>query len=101
MEKKSNSEKIPLMDFKHYLKICRGSSSIPFKAPKPSNLSLLEKKFSKYSQVELIATLSGLQLDPENFSQILRLGFAVKVACQEISKGEQNIERKQLKKLLN
>ncbi|MCK9591651.1 MAG: hypothetical protein M0Q91_06555 [Methanoregula sp.] len=101
MGKKSSNEKIPLMDFEDYLQKCRGSSNIPLPDPEPANLDRLIKKFSKYSQIELISTLSGLQLFPENHSQILRLGYATKVTCQSITRGKQKIERRELKKLLN
>ncbi len=101
MGKKHSHEKIPLMEFKDYLKKCRGSSDIPFHDPEPSDIEGLIKKFSKYSQIDLISTLSGLQVYPENHSQILRLGYATKIACQNITNGKQKIERRQLKKLLN
>jgi len=89
------------MNFEDYLQKCRGSSDIPLPDPEPSNLDRLTKKFSTYSQIELISILSGLQLYPENHSQILRLGYATKVACQSITRGKQKIERRELKKLLN
>jgi len=101
MKKRSSNVKIPLMNFTDYLKICRGSADIPFHDPDPLDLEGVLKKFSKYSQIDLISTLSGLQLYPENHSQTLRLGYATKVACQKISKGQQNIKRKEFKKLLN
>lgn len=67
-------------------------------------LNKLENVFEKYDSKELISVLGGLQLCPDNQSQIPRLEVASRIACKNISDGKENINpiilKDQLKTLL-
>lgn len=66
-----------------------------------TDLKLLKKKFKRFSLPELIGTLGGLQLFPENQSHTVRLEIASRVACNLEKSGNNSPTPKKLKKILN
>lgn len=66
-----------------------------------SALDELKTEFSKYNQIELIKTIGGLQLCPENQSQLVRLEVAARIVCLSESKGTEKIDAGSLNKIIN
>ncbi len=84
---------------KKYKKCCLGKN-IPSYS-KLSELEQLKLEFSDYKQLDLIATLGGLQVYPENHSHTIRLETASRVACSIKNNGKRKIDPNQLQSLLN
>lgn len=59
-------------------------------------LDKLEKSFKKYNKLELVSILGGLQLCPENHSQLIRLETASRIACKNKNVSNKRIKSKNL-----
>ncbi|MCL5035688.1 MAG: SEC-C domain-containing protein [Chloroflexi bacterium] len=96
MKKKiGRNELCPCGSGKKYKKCCLN------KILQPSHLKSLEAEFAQYDQLELIATLGGLQVYPENHSQNLRLETASGIACSIKNSGTKKVELETLQETLN
>ncbi|AKB85399.1 hypothetical protein [Methanococcoides methylutens] len=65
-----------------------------------SDYDLLKAYFKKVNSKELVATLGGLHLFPENQCHTIRLETASRITCALKETGNKKIYRKQLKKIL-
>lgn len=61
----------------------------------------LKEEFKKYSQKELICTLAGLHLFPENQSHTVRLEAALRIACSFRESGDEKINSDKLQDIIN
>ena len=66
-----------------------------------STLAALSNYFSKFNRLQLVSTLSGLQLMAENQSCALRLETSVRLALLGINTSERDLDFKALVKELN
>jgi hypothetical protein len=86
---------------KKYKKCCLGKTM-----PTHRNLSLsdsegLKIEFANYDQQELIATLAGLQVYPENHTHAVRLELATRRACCTKNRGTKNVRPSHLQNILS
>jgi hypothetical protein len=72
-----------------FIKCCGGALA---KSSPLWQLKKLEKSFKKYNKLELISILGGLQLYPENHSQMLRLETASRIACKNKNESNKRIK---------
>lgn len=63
-------------------------------------LRKLEREFSKYDSFELISALGGLQVCPENHSQLIRLETASRIACKTMGGNKKDIDPIHLSNIL-
>ncbi len=80
--------------FPHILGL--SSSELP-----KTDLGSLKIEFKKYSKKELIGTLAGLHLFPENQSHTVRLEVALRIACSFRESGEEKINSNKLLDTIN
>jgi hypothetical protein len=85
---------------KKYKKCC-GRISSKSSGSRKTDQNDLKNSFREFNQSELIATLGGLQLLPENHSQTIRLENATRIACCTMGDGSKKIQQLEFKTLLN
>lgn len=61
----------------------------------------LKSEFEKYNQVEIISALGGLQVFPENQTQLIRLEVSTRIACSYNNNRTKKINSHRLKDILN
>nr|WP_319372521.1 SEC-C domain-containing protein [uncultured Methanobacterium sp.] len=76
-----------------FIKCCGGALA---KSSPLWQLEKLNKSFNKYNKLELVSILGGLQLCPENHSQLFRLETASRIVCKNKNKNNKQIKTKNL-----
>jgi hypothetical protein len=100
-KKVGRNDPCPCGSGKKYKKCCLDKTQLQAMAAPSSELDKLKAEFENYDQSELIATIGGLQLYPENHSKTIRLEVAARVASSIKSVGTKKIELDYLQKILN
>src|SRR3990172_4342969 len=91
-EKIGRNDPCPCGSGKKYKKCCLGKALMPSPRLPSSELDGLRVEFAKYDQLELIATLGGLQVYPENHSHLIRLEVASRIACSFKNGGKGKVD---------
>jgi len=98
--KVGRNDPCPCGSGKKFKKCCIGSFR-PLFPPKKAELGLLKSEFRKYDLKEIISTIAGLHLHPENHSHTVRLEVASHLACSLKHGGKDKIDPDRLKNKLN
>lgn len=86
---------------KKYKKCCWGKPNIFTPKLPPSQPDKLKAQFESYNQVELVATLGGLQVYPPNHCHTVRLELATRLACSIKRGGKNQVKPKSFQRQLN
>ena len=100
-KKVGRNDPCPCGSGKKYRKCCLGKALLPSQNPPSTDLANLKVEFANYNQLELIATLAGLQVYPGNHSHAIRLEVASRVACSIKNGGTRRVDPDQLQNTLN
>ncbi len=99
--KVGRNDPCPCGSGKKYKECCLGKTLLASPNLPSTELANLKVEFANYDQLELIATLGGLQVYPENHSHAIRLEVASRVACSIKNGGTRRVDPNQLQHTLN
>jgi len=100
-KKIGRNDPCPCGSGKKYKECCLGKTLLASPNLPSTELANLKVEFANYDQLELIATLGGLQVYPENHSHAIRLEVASRVACSIKNGGTRRVDPNQLQHTLN
>lgn len=86
---------------KKYKNCCLGLFKNPYFKPPKAELGLLKSYFRNFNEKDLLATIGGLQLIPENDFHAVRLETAAKIACSIRKFGDKCINIDEFNQQLN
>lgn len=78
----------------------RIAPAVTTQAGDPSGTDGLRRDFRRFSQIELVSALAGLQMFPPNHSQTIRLQVATRAACSMTGGGSCRPTETQLANIL-
>lgn len=94
MAKIGRNDPCPCGSGKKYKKCCLNRTTKP-------SLETLHEEFGEFDQGDLVATLAGLQVYPENHSHSIRLQAAIRLACKTNLQGTIKVNPTKIKDILN